>query len=84
MYKALHSRNDVHRLYVSRKEGRRVPASIQDSIDAPIQQLEDYIKKCRGRPITATRSNIDNTSINRTKITRKQKQREKQYGHFKQ
>ena len=71
MHKAFHPRNDVDRLYVSRKEGRGL-TSIQDSIDASIQ-LEDNIKKHRGRLITVTKNNTDNTYINRTKITRKTK-----------
>ena len=37
-----------------------------------------------GRLVTATRNNTDNTRINRTEITRKQKWEEKQlYGYFK-
>ena len=44
MHKLLHLREDVHRLYVSRKEGRRGLASIQDSVNASIQKLEEYIK----------------------------------------
>ena len=44
---------------------------IKDNIDASIQRLEDYIKKRSGGPITATKNNTDNTSTNRTKITRK-------------
>ena len=44
MHKALHPRDDVNRLYESRKRGR-VFASIEDSVDASIQRLEDYIKK---------------------------------------
>ena len=47
MHKALHPRDDVGRLYVSRKEGGRGLASIEDSIDASIQQLEDYIKNTK-------------------------------------
>ena len=47
MHKALHPRDDVDRLYVSRKEGGRGLASIEDSVDASIQQLEDYIEKTR-------------------------------------
>ena len=55
-----------------KKEGASGFASIRDSVDASIQRLY-YIKK-RGRwLITATRNNTDNTNINRTKITRKQK-----------
>ena len=36
---------DVNKLYVLKREGRRGLASIQDSDDASIQWLEDYIKK---------------------------------------
>ena len=53
MHKALHHRDDIDRLYVSRKEGGRGPASIEDSVDASILRLEDYIEKCGGRLITA-------------------------------
>ena len=45
MHKALHPRDDVDRLYVPRKEGGRRLASIEDSVDASIQRLEDYIEK---------------------------------------
>ena len=45
MHKALHPKNDVDRLYVSRKEGGRGLASIEDSVDASIQRLEVYIGK---------------------------------------
>ena len=45
MHKALHPRDDVDKLYASRKEGGRVLASIQDSIDASIRRLEEYIEK---------------------------------------
>ena len=41
----LHARDDVDRLYVSRKEGRRGFASIEDIVDASTQRLEDYIRK---------------------------------------
>ena len=49
MHNALHPREDVDRLYVSRKEGGRVLASIEDSVDASIQQLEDNRRKARTR-----------------------------------
>ena len=45
MHKALHHRDDVDRLYVSRKEGGRGLASIEDNVDASIQRLKDYIQK---------------------------------------
>ena len=44
MHIVLHSRDDVDRLYVSRKEGGRGLASVEESVDALIQQLLDYIK----------------------------------------
>ena len=53
MHKALHPRDDVDRLYVSRKEGGGGLASIENSIDALIQRLEDYIQKYDGELITA-------------------------------
>ena len=73
MHKALHPRDDVDRLYVSRKEGGRGLASIEDSVDASIQRLEDYIQKQDGALITAIRNDTDNTMDNRMTITRKQK-----------
>ena len=45
MHKALHPRDHVEELYVSRKEGGRGLASIEDSIDALIQRLEDNAEK---------------------------------------
>ena len=47
MHKALHPRYDVDRLYASRNEEGRGLTSIEDSVDASIQRLEDYIKKSR-------------------------------------
>ena len=38
MHKALHPRDDVDRLCVSRKEGGRGFTSIEDSVDASIQR----------------------------------------------
>ena len=84
MHKALHPRDDIDRFYVSKKEGGRGLASIEDSIDASIQRLEDYIQKHDGGLIIATRNDTDNTIDNRMTITRKQKWEGKQlYGHFK-
>ena len=61
MHKALNPRDDVERLYVSKKEGRNGLARNEDSIDASIQRLEDYIEKCGERLITASKNNTDNT-----------------------
>ena len=73
MQKALHPRDDVDRLYGSRKEGGRVLISIEDSVNASIQRVKDYIEKHEGELNTAIRSDTDNTMDNRMTITRKQK-----------
>ena len=84
IHKTLHPRDVVDRLYVSRKEGIRGLAGIEDSVDASIQRLEDYIQKHEGRLITVIRNDNDNTMDNRMTITRKQKWEGKQlYGCFK-
>ena len=56
MHKALYPRDDVDRLYVSRKDGEIGLASIEDSVDASIQRWEDYIQKHDGGLITAIRN----------------------------
>ena len=84
MHKALHPRDDVDRLYVSRKEGGRGLASIEDSVDVSIQRLEDYKEKHERGLITAIRNDTDNTIDDRMTTTRKQKLEEKQlYVRFK-
>ena len=84
MHKALHPRDDVDRLYVSRKEGGRGLASIEDTVDASIQRLEDYIEKQEQGLITTIRVDTDNTIKERMTTTRKQKWEGKQlYDRFK-
>ena len=75
MHKALHPRDDVDRLYVSRKEGGRGLDSIEETVDASIQGLEDDIEKPGGRLITVSNNNTDNSRINRKAIIRKQKRK---------
>ena len=64
MHKALHPRDDVEILYVSRKEGGRGLTSIEDSVDASIQRFEDYRQKHKGGLITATRNDTENMMNN--------------------
>ena len=71
MHKALHPRDDVDRLYVFRNEGGRGLASIEDTVDASIQRLEDYIEKHERGLITAIRNDTDNTIDDRM-TTKKQ------------
>ena len=72
MPKALYPRDDVDRQYVSRKEGGRGLANIEDSVDESIQLLEDYIEKHDEGLITAIRNDTDNTMDNGMTITTEQ------------
>ena len=45
MYEALQPREEIDSLYVSRKEGGRGLTRIEDSVDASIKRLEDYMEK---------------------------------------
>ena len=84
MHKALHHRDDVDRLYVSRKKGGKGLASIKDTVDASIQRLEEYIEKHERGLITTIRNDTDDTINKRVTTTRKQKWEGKQiYGRFK-
>ena len=60
MHKALQPRGDIDRLYISRKEGGRGLASIEDSVDASTQRLKDYIEKHERGLITTIRNDTDN------------------------
>ena len=83
MHKALHPRDDNDRVYVSRKEGGRGFASIEDSVGASIQRLWDYIEKHERKLITASKT------IRTTRKTIEWQQlgnkngRKKFFGHFK-
>ena len=65
MHKALHPRDEVERLYILKKEGVRGLIIIEDSVDASIQWLEDYVEKLEGGLNTITRNDTDNTKTNR-------------------
>ena len=73
MHGALIPRDDVDRLYTSRSEGGTELPSIEDSVDASIQRLEDYIEKHEGGLITAIKNYFDNTVTKGMAIPRKQK-----------
>ena len=45
MYRALHPRDSVARLYLPRKEGGRELLSIEDSVDLAILGLENYVQQ---------------------------------------
>ena len=73
MHKALHPRDDVDRRFKERERKRTEEDSIEDNVDASIQQLKDYIQKHEGGLITATRNETENTMNKTMTITRKQK-----------
>ena len=58
---------------------------MEDSVDASIQRLKDYVQKHEGGLITASRNETENMINSRMTITKKQKWEGKQlYGRFKQ
>ena len=72
-------KQDINRLYVSRKEGRRGFANIEDSMEASFQGLKDNIKKSKEKGITVNRNSTNNIMINKeTEMEKKQL-----YGCFK-
>ena len=81
MHKALHPRDDVDRLYRSRKEEGRELTSIENSVDASIQRFEDYIEN-KGGLIVAIKNDTDNTKTERMTITRKNGKKSKSMGNL--
>ena len=71
MQKALHPRDDVDRLYVSRKDEGRGLNSNEDSVDASMQRLEDCIENHKEGLIIVIRNNTDNAKTNRMTIENK-------------
>ena len=55
MPKALHDWNEIKRLYATRNEGGSALTCIKHRVDTSIQQLEDNIKKSKGRLLTANK-----------------------------
>ena len=78
MHKTLNLRDDINRLYISRKEEGRGLACIEDTVDASIKWLEDYIEKHKRELIKTIRHDKDNTIDDRMTTTRKQKWGKKQ------
>ena len=82
MHKELHPWDDVDRQYVSKKEGGRGLASIEDSVDASIQWVDD-IEKHEGGLITTTKNDPDNTKTKKMATTRQKWEQKPLYGRFK-
>ena len=78
------ARDDGDRLRVTRKEGGRGLACIQDSVDASIQRLEDYIKMRGERLITVTKITRKNRKKNKSmniSINKQAKSQLRRLGH---
>ena len=70
MHKALHPRDDIDRLYMSRKEGRG-HTTIEDSVAASIQGVEKYIKKELRKAYYSDQKHTDQQNNYKTEIGRK-------------
>ena len=70
MHKALHPRDDIDTLYVSRKERGNGLTSTENNVNASIRRFDDHTKKSRKKLITATRNNTNNTRNYRTRKQR--------------
>ena len=75
LHKVLHTRDEIDRLYVTRKEGRRGHANTENSVDASIQGLLDCMKKTQEK----TYSSSTDMRTNRIIIAKKQKKENKQH-----
>ena len=63
--KALHLKNEVDRLYVTRKVGGGGGGgggliSIEENVEMPTQRLKEYINKCKERLISAANISRNN------------------------
>ena len=65
MHKALHPREDINRLYESRKEGGRGRGSSKDCVDASIQRFENYLNQSKERLIITANCSSGNISRDR-------------------
>ena len=59
-HKALHSRDNIVIVYVSRKESGRGFEKIKDGVDILIRELKNYIKKSKERSFTAVSTSTAN------------------------
>ena len=56
MHNALHSKSNVDRLYIPRKEGGRGLQGVKEAVKLTNLGLENYVKESRERLLTAARS----------------------------
>ena len=65
MHKFLNPRDDINRLYMSRKKGKRGLNCIEDHVDTSIQGHQEYMKKIKERLIRAASNSNGNIMTNR-------------------
>ena len=72
MHETLDPKDDIDRLFVSKKEGGRGHVNIEYCIEATIQGLEECAKKSKERLITAAKhSNINSYQKKKKSINKK-------------
>ena len=70
MHKALHPKDDIDRLYMSRKKEGRALASTKDIVEVSIQRFKDFMHDLGGRLIKAIKNH---TVINSQKTKKGRK-----------
>ena len=68
IHKYLCPKDNIDRLYVSRKGEEKGFTSIENCVDAPTQGLKNYIKKIKERLAKAANNNVVNISTDRKTI----------------
>ena len=83
IYRALHPKSDVHRLYIHRKEGGRGLISIEDCVELAIRGLEVYVHGSEERLIlSASGDKIDGLEAVSV-LKRDQRKRKQKIGRIK-
>ena len=80
-HKALHPRDDIDRLYVSRKEGGRGLIGIEDSVNESIREPKEDTKKSQNGRIRVTSKRTDNIKTKRktTKLRNRNRKKKKTF-----
>ena len=83
IYRALHPKSDVHRLYIPRKQGGRGLISIEDCVELAIRGLEVYVHGSEERLILSARGDkidgLEAVSV----LKRDQRKRKQKIGRIK-
>ena len=77
IYRALHPRDSVDRLYLPRKEGGRGLISIEDCVDIAELSLKEYVMRTKEKMISAARGNITK-EVESAKVYKKRRKEERE------